>query len=179
MFEFEYEILDPSGAIGRAQVQKDGLYWQISAECPVKCERIIRVYAINADTSVNLGVLMPENGALRLNRRIAQEVFTFAPDTVLSTRKPEANRDGWRSFSGIVEETEITCALRRGSTLAIACDGKTPFALMAHFARFHIATIDGQPYWMAELDESGEKLLDAAEFGVDNGEKCDKISSVS
>ena len=179
MFEFEYEILDPFGAVGRAQVKKDGLYWQISAECPVKCERIVRVYAINAGISVNLGVLMPEDGALRLNRRIAQEVFTFTPDTVLSTKKTEANQDGWRPFSGTVEGTKITGALRRGNALAIACDGKASFALMAHFACFHIGTIDAQPYWMAELDESGEKLLNAVEFGVDNGAKCDKISTVS
>lgn len=175
MFDFEYEILDSGVPAGTARVTRDGLYWDVEAECAAGGERIVRVYASGGGRCVNLGVLMPEDGRLRLHRRVSGGVFCFDADTCLSTQR----ETDWAPFSGTVEGVELDDALRRGRRLAVPCEPEHPFALMEYFRRFRIEPVGGRPYWTAELDESGAHLAAAPEKEVDNSTNCDKIATAS
>lgn len=175
-----YDIYEDGCVIGHAALTREGLYWHIDARCDAQCaahgDRIVRIFAHTAGGCVNLGVLLPEDGALRLVRRIAADSVTFDEQTRLSTSR-EAQ---WQPFSGTVEGIALSGALRRGRTLAVLCEPAQPFVLMPFFRVFCIRPIGGRQYWMAELDETGCHLAGLAaleEKMVDNGTDCDKISS--
>lgn len=173
-----YAIYHDNAKIGSAQVRREGLYWRVCASCALRGERVLRVYAHNGETCVNLGVLIPEEGELRLMRRVSAERVRFDENTRLSTEKGSR----WRAFSGTVEDTAVNGALLRGRTLAIPCEDARPFALMAHFGRFTIGTIDGKSHWCAELDASLTRLAPPKaenEKTVDNVAEYDRISTVS
>ena len=65
----EYTVFDRGAAVGSASAERRGLYWHIAAECRMETDRIVRLYAHDGEKNVRLGVLMPEDGALRLERR--------------------------------------------------------------------------------------------------------------
>ena len=81
----EYTVFDRGAAVGSASAERRGLYWHIAAECRMETERIVRLYAHDGEKRVRLGVLMPEDGALRLERRLAADAFSFTPQTRVTT----------------------------------------------------------------------------------------------
>lgn len=173
-----YAIYQDNTKIGSAQVRREGLYWHIRASCALRGERVLRIYAYNGENCVNLGVLIPEEGELRLTRRISAERVHFDENTRISTEKGRE----WRAFSGAVEDTQISGALLRGRILAVPCEDNKPFALMAHFGYFTIASINGKSHWCALLDESLTRLAPPTaekEKTVDNVAEYDRISTVS
>lgn len=58
------------------------------------------IYAHDGENSMNLGVLMPEDGRTRLSRRIPISAFSFTPDTRITAgpdaRRRQTGRDGSR-----------------------------------------------------------------------------------
>ena len=81
----EYTVFDRGAAVGSASAERRGLYWHIAAECRMETERIVRLYAHDGEKNVRLGVLMPEDDALRLERRLAADAFSFTPQTRVTT----------------------------------------------------------------------------------------------
>ena len=176
----EYTVFDRGAAVGSASAERRGLYWHIAAECRMETDRIVRLYAHDGEKNVRLGVLMPEDGALRLERRLAADVFSFTPQTRVTTSPdaepaaPERPAEkeaaeaaaepeqtawaAWEPFSGRILDCPVEKArLRRtedGAELDMDYEPGREFPLMPLFCFCTLEELDGALRWRMKLDEN-------------------------
>ena len=65
-----YDVMLGTESIGKAQVQKEGLYYRISCRCHLSGEVPYKVQVKCGDKCVDLGLLVPQNGAFILTTRL-------------------------------------------------------------------------------------------------------------
>lgn len=65
-----YDIMLGTQSIGKAQVEKEGLYYRISCRCRLSGEIPYKVYASCCDKTEDLGLLVPQSGAFVLTTRL-------------------------------------------------------------------------------------------------------------
>ena len=180
MEKLEYEIRDKENVVGRACAERQGLYWRVEAEAALQTDRIVRLYAHNGGESMRIGVLLPEDGTLRLHRRIPASTFSFDGCTYIST-SPDAEREappepsdaagktrteadgggGWKAFSGTVMGYPAEGMQRRrgnGTELAIAYEPGKEFALMPLFCYCALRQVQGRLCWVLLLDADGKPI---------------------
>ena len=181
----EYTVLDCGAAVGSASAERRGLYWNIAAECRMETDRIVRLYAHDGEKSVRLGVLMPEGGALRLERRLAADAFSFTPQTRVTTSpdaepaapdrpaekkaaetaaEPEQTAEAaWEPFSGRILDCPVENArLRRtedGVELDMDYEPGREFPLMPLFCFCTLEEQDGALRWRMKLDENMQPVM--------------------
>ena len=66
----EYEILLGGQGIGKAKVDRQGLYYAISCRCRLSGEVVYKVTVSCGENTESLGILVPEGGAFVLTTRI-------------------------------------------------------------------------------------------------------------
>ena len=181
----EYTVFDRGAAVGSASAERRGLYWHIAAECRMETERIVRLYAHDGEKNVRLGVLMPEGGALRLERRLAADVFSFTPQTRVTTSPdtepaaPERPAEkeaaeaaaeqeqtawaAWKPFSGRILDCPVENArLRRtedGAELDMDYEPGREFPLMPLFCFCTLEELDGALRWRMKLDKNMQPVM--------------------
>ena len=181
----EYTVFDRGAAVGSASAERRGLYWHIAAECRMETDRIVRLYAHDGEKNVRLGVLMPEDGALRLERRLAADVFSFTPQTRVTTSPdteqaaPERPAEkeaaeaaaepeqtawaAWEPFSGQILDCPVENArLRRtedGAELDMDYEPGREFPLMPLFSFCTLEELDGALRWRMKLDENMQPVM--------------------
>ena len=171
----EYTVFDRGAAVGSASAERRGLYWHIAAECRMETERIVRLYAHDGEKNVRLGVLMPEDGALRLERRLAADAFSFTPQTRVTTSpdaepaaperpaEKEAAEAAWEPFSGRILDCPVENArLRRtedGAELDMDYEPGREFPLMPLFCFCTLEELDGALRWRMKLDENMQPVM--------------------
>ena len=181
----EYTVFDRGAAVGSASAERRGLYWHIAAECRMETERIVRRYAHDGEKNVRLGVLMPEGGALRLERRLAADAFSFTPQTRVTTSPdtepaaPERPAEkeaaeaaaepeqtawaAWEPFSGRILDCPVENArLRRtedGAELDMDYELGREFPLMPLFCFCTLEELDGALRWRMKLDENMQPVM--------------------
>ena len=181
----EYTVFDRGAAVGSASAERRGLYWHIAAECRMETERIVRLYAHDGEKNVRLGVLMPEGGALRLERRLAADAFSFTPQTRVTTSPdtepaaPERPAEkeaaeaaaepeqtawaAWEPFSGRILDCPVENArLRRtedGAELDMDYEPGREFPLMPLFCFCTLEELDGALQWRMKLDENMQPVM--------------------
>lgn len=64
------DILLGGQAIGRAQVQREGLYYRFTCQCSLSGEILYRLTARCAEQTVHLGIPVPEGGRFVLRTRV-------------------------------------------------------------------------------------------------------------
>ena len=67
---FMNEIYLGKEVIGTAQIEKQGLTYCICCRCRISGEVVYKVMAQCGDREVDLGILVPENGAFQLTSRV-------------------------------------------------------------------------------------------------------------
>ena len=171
----EYTVFDRGAAVGSASAERRGLYWHIAAECRMETDRIVRLYAHDGEKSVRLGVLMPEDGALRLERRLAADAFSFTPQTRVTTSpdtepaaperpaEKEAAEAAWKPFTGRILDCPVENArLRRtedGAELDMDYEPGREFPLMPLFCFCTLEELDGALRWRMKLDENMQPVM--------------------
>ena len=181
----EYTVFDRGAAVGSASAERRGLYWHIAAECRMETERIVRLYAHDGEKNVRLGVLMPEDGALRLERRLAADAFSFTPQTRVTTSpdtepaaperpaekeaaeaaaEPEQTAGAvWEPFSGRILDCPVENArLRRtedGAELDMDYEPGREFPLMPLFCFCTLEELDVALRWRMKLDENMQPVM--------------------
>jgi hypothetical protein len=65
--EEKYEVTQDGEIIGQVNLKREGLYYQLSCRCRMTDSEIHRLFAGNE----KLGVLIPENGELVLDTKVA------------------------------------------------------------------------------------------------------------
>ena len=151
----------------------------------METDRIVRLYAHDGEKNVRLGVLMPEGGALRLERRLAADAFSFTPQTRVTTSPdtepaaPERPAEkeaaeaaaepeqtawaAWEPFSGRILDCLVENArLRRtedGAELDMDYEPGREFPLMPLFCFCTLEELDGALRWRMKLDENMQPVM--------------------
>lgn len=78
----DYEILLGGRAIGRASVQRQGLYYLFDCRCSLSGESMFCISVTCGTNTENLGILVPEDGAFVLRtrlpvKRLGEELLRF------------------------------------------------------------------------------------------------------
>ncbi len=127
----EYTIFYQGSEIGCVTVEPEGLYYRLSAACAEPGPGVWRLWGCFGADSRCLGVLYPEAGGLKLERRVSRHSWPVLPESFILGREAE----GFRPWRGVIEGQELPDAMVRtegsGSmTLAIFAppEGPLPFA---------------------------------------------------
>jgi len=117
----EYKILMGGQSIGKARVERQGLYYVVSCRCRLSGEVVCRVTVSCGDRSENLGILVPESGAFVLNTRIPIKRLGEGP----------------LMFHAVPRHTEL-----RGRFVPISPE--TPFAYLSRLENAFLEVRNGQ-----------------------------------
>ena len=112
---------------GTLQAKRDGLYWEICAECSCDWTFPIRLLAETDGVRVTLGVPMPEAGRLRLQTRLSDRSCHFTEQTCILTdqyTQPPAQPEPLEPF-----------------------EPEQPFEHISDFSVMHVVEQDGKAYW--------------------------------
>ena len=66
-----YEIMDGERAVGTLEVSRQGGYFRFRAACSVECGELMRLAVRSGERTADLGVLAPEEGLWRLDKRFS------------------------------------------------------------------------------------------------------------
>ena len=148
----ESTIFYQGAEIGRANIAPDGLYYRLSAACAEPGHGVWRLWACVGEDSRLIGVLFPETGGLRLEKRVSRHSWPILPDCFVLGRE----REGFRPWRGVLMEQELPDAMLRendgGSrTLAIFAPPEGPIPLAEYVTQMREAAIDGRPCLLLDL----------------------------
>lgn len=156
---YRYNVSSGGRTVGRAEVEKEGLYWLVRVSCEPVSEAFLRVSAENINKHLPLGILIPQSGTLTLERRIARSRFCFYPDTVLTL--DESPR--WEDFSGEAAGWMLpgarACHKDGGWLICVPAMREKPFACMPLFCFFRLIMRQEKQYWLLELDGEMNPLM--------------------
>lgn len=65
-----YEVQDGNTAVGKVQLIRQGLYYRVICRCHLSDDLVRRLYAVHDSGRENLGVLVPEEDGIVLDRKI-------------------------------------------------------------------------------------------------------------
>ena len=133
----KYEIEAVSS--GSLTAARDGLYWDVSAQCSRDWDYPIRLLAETETGTVTLGVPQPEEGELRLRTRISDRSCHFTDRTRITTDqrpKPEPETDPEPQPA----EPEL-----------FPFEPEKPFERISEFSVMDVVEQDGKLYWKAPV----------------------------
>lgn len=137
----KYEIEAVSS--GSLTAARDGLYWDVSAQCSRDWDYPIRLLAETETGTVTLGVPQPEDGELRLRTRISDRSCHFTDRTRITTDqrpKPEPETDPEPQPA----EPEL-----------FPFEPEKPFERISEFSVMDVVEQDGKLYWKAPASSPG------------------------
>ena len=137
----KYEIEAVSS--GSLTAARDGLYWDVSAQCSRDWDYPIRLLAETETGTVTLGVPQPEDGELRLRTRISDRSCHFTDRTRITTDqrpKPEPETDPEPQPA----EPEL-----------FPFEPERPFERISEFSVMDVVEQDGKLYWKAPASSPG------------------------
>lgn len=145
----KYEIEAVSS--GSLTAARDGLYWDVSAQCSRDWDYPIRLLAETETGTVTLGVPQPEDGELRLRTRISDRSCHFTDRTRITTdqrTKPEPETDPEPQPA----EPEL-----------FPFEPEKPFERISEFSVMDVVEQDGKLYWKAPVPSPDPEPQQAAE----------------
>ena len=104
-----YDIMFADSPVGKAQVEKQGLYYAFSCRCRLPDEGIYRIHAIYADKREDLGICVPIGEMFGMDKKIsAKHLGDGTPDFELLPKdwKPRENVPMQESEPDIYEEEQ-------------------------------------------------------------------------
>ena len=138
--------------IGTATITREGLYCTVDCRCRIPSEEVLRAYVDRENGPLCLGVLVPEEGQLRLRRRFAKSGFPSDPSVVTV-----AGREGtWRSWSGELAGVPIGEGLTRTAggvrQVAVPWEPDRTEAYLPFLRHCTPVEIQGRRYLLVEPD---------------------------
>ena len=151
----DYPIFYQGAEIGRVTVDPDGLYYRLTASAAEPGRGVWRLWACVGEESRLIGVLFPETGGLRLEKRISRRAWPILPDGFVLGRE----REGFRPWRGVFEGQEVSDAMLRRSaddarTLAVFAPPEGPVPLAEYVTQMREAEIDGRPCLLPDLPQT-------------------------
>ncbi len=117
--EWKIEMVYEGASCGEAQIRRNGLYMKVDCACSAVTGQVVRAWLPVGDEPFCLGVLEPENGQLRLTRRIPASRF---PQPPYGTVTVSPNGVLWSPWAGELQGVPVEGALCRtqGNTRTVA-----------------------------------------------------------
>ena len=142
----EYPIFYQGAETGGVAVEPEGLWYRLSACCAGPGRGFWRLWGCFGTESRCLGVLRPETGGLRLERRFSRHSWPILPDCFVLGRET----GGFRPWRGILEGQELPDAMIQttgdgGLTLAIFAPPEGPIPFAEYVSQMREAELDGRP----------------------------------
>ena len=145
----KYEIEAVSS--GSLTAARDGLYWDVSAQCSRDWDYPIRLLAETETGTVTLGVPQPEDGELRLRTRISDRSCHFTDRTRITTdQRPKP-------------EPETDPAPQPAEPALFPFEPEKPFERISEFSVMDVVEQDGKLYWKAPVPSPDPEPQQAAE----------------
>lgn len=86
-----YEIRLGASPVGKATVEKQGLYYRFSCRCHISGEGMRRIVVTCGETREDLGICVPMEGAFGLEKKIpCKRIGEGTPEFCLLPKYPEA-----------------------------------------------------------------------------------------
>ena len=131
---------------GQAEIWREGLYDRFTCRCQPDSEAVLRaVLQMEDGREIPLGVLVPEDGNLCLQRRISRSQTGGKGFVAVTLRGPEGD---WQPWSGTVLDQTVTDALSRvtqgNRQVAMSFSPEEPFQYLALFCCCTPVTIGGK-----------------------------------
>lgn len=163
----EFTIERAGCAVGTVCFVRQGLYWQMRAQCSVQPETVVRLYGLAPDGVVHrLGVFAPDAGMLRLARRIAVRGLAVGDDWRFTCLPPETG-----VFAGGIFAPDGQIRMLGGTRmLCVPYVPGVEFSCMEYVCFFQFLQHDGRWYWMCAVDEKNMPIF------VDKPPDCDTIA---
>ena len=142
----EYTVFYQGAEFGHAAIDPDGLYYHLSASAAEPAHGVWRLWACVGEESRLVGVLIPETGGLRLEKRVSRRSWSRMPEYFLLGREAE----GFLPWCGLLEEQRIPDAMLRSNsnssqTLALFPPPEGPIPLAEYVSQMRESELDGRP----------------------------------
>lgn len=163
VFYLQYPIYYQGAEVGRLDLAEDGLYYRLSACCAEPDRGIWRLWGCLGRESRCLGVCVPGEEGLGLERRVSRRSWPELPQSFVLGRE----REGFRPWRGVVEEQELPDAMLRENadgtrTLAIFAPPEGPVPLAERVSEMREGELDGRKClilnWPPEETVGGDAL---------------------
>ena len=133
--------------VGTAAMRREGLYCVVECRCEPVSDEVLRAYGHGGGRSLPLGVLVPEDGALHLRRRVA---LSRLPAGGLETVSV-GDENPWQPWSGTCRGVALT-GCRRGTrdgraVLAMPFDRRQPLPSLALAREAEPMELEGR-WWL-------------------------------
>ena len=145
VFILEYPIFYHGEKTGRVSVEPDGLYYRLTARCAEPGRGIWRLWGCLGLGSRCLGVCIPAEGGLRLEKRVSRRSWLELPEVFVLGREAE----GFRPWQGVVEAQTLPDAMLRENsdgtqTLAVFAPPDGPVPLTEYLSQMRESELDGR-----------------------------------
>ena len=128
----ELEVFAQGKKIGTAEVEREGLFLEFSANLRPEGDALLRLYAVAGWHSEYLGIPCPSGGELRLSARLPASHFPGEPTAIVANPRP---RSEWLPWCGELDGIPVRdCRVRRERDgeavrlLRLNADGSLPFS---------------------------------------------------
>ena len=107
----ELEVFAQGKKIGTAEVEREGLVLEFSANLRPEGDALLRLYAVAGWHSEYLGIPCPSGGELRLSARLPASHFPGEPTAIAADPRP---RSEWLPWCGELDDIPVCdCRIRR------------------------------------------------------------------
>ena len=152
VFILQYPIFFQGAEAGQISIEPDGLYYRLSARCAEPERGIWRLWGCSGLAVRCLGVCIPADDGLRLEKRVSRRSWAETPQCFVLGREAE----GFRPWRGVVEEQTVPDAMLRENadgtqTLAIFAPPEGPVPLAERVSEMREGALDERPCLLLEL----------------------------
>ncbi len=178
-----YEIMDGERAVGTLEVSRQGGYFRFRAACSVECGELMRLAVRSGERTADLGVLAPEEGLWRLDKRFSPAALRALGIGEIGAcflcrcvpagwaAEPEPGRllaDGLlrrlcAGFSGALTR-------REGEDVLLALPLIDPFPLLPVFCLGTLRRLEGRPYLLFRIFDGKPGMIPTSEGQDREGE---------
>lgn len=164
----DYPISYHGEETGRISVELDGLYYRLSARCEEPGHGIWRLWGCFGFESRCLGVCIPAEGGLCLEKRVSRRSWPELPEAYVLGREA----DGFLPWQGVVEAQTIPDAMLRDNgdgmrTLAIFAPPEGPIPLAEYVSQMREGELDGRPCLLLGWPQAEEVRIENGELRME------------
>ena len=178
-----YTIMDGERAAGTLEVSRQGGYFRFRAACSAECGELLRLAVRSGERIADLGVLAPEEGQWRLDRRyspadlralgIGEIGACFLRRSAPAGWVPEPE-PGKLLSDGLLRRLCAGAAgaltRREGEAVLLALPLTDPFPLLPVFCLGTLRRLEGRPYLLFGIFDGKPGMIPPSEGHARDGE---------